>query len=40
MKELIKMAIVVLVALVVYDLVIKKMVIKSSFEDEGYEVID
>jgi hypothetical protein len=36
MGTYVKTALVVIVALVIYDLVIKKMVIKSSFE-EGFE---
>lgn len=38
MKELLKIAAVVLVALVVYDMFVKKLVVKSSYEDyEDFE---
>lgn len=32
-KEFIKIALAVLIALLVYDLVVKKFILKSSFED-------
>jgi hypothetical protein len=40
MKELIKIAVTVLVVLVVYDLVIKKMVVKNQFESIDDELED
>jgi hypothetical protein len=40
MKELAKIAITVLVVLVVYDMFIKKMIIKSSFESIDDELED
>jgi len=38
MKEYLKIVVSVIVALLVYDMLIKKFVLKSSFEDELEEI--